>query len=151
MKKAFLALFLSALFISNAFGFTLSITDLPDGTRVINHNSDNWIKAGSTDVYSVLVEKGIVGSKKPIVEFHSVTDFSKPEEYKGFPFKIKRIYTYGALSCSNNNLMILVDLYVDPDGVIRYTQAYQQGEYVVNMTDTKIKQNISGAVCGESI
>lgn len=151
MKKAFLALFLSALFISNAFGFTISITDLPDGTRVINHNPDNWIKAGSTDVYSVLVEKGIVGSKKPIVEFHSVTDFYKPEEYKGFPFKIKRIYTYGALSCSNNNLMILVDLYVDPDGVIRYTQAYQQGEYVVNMTDTKIKQNISGAVCGESI
>lgn len=151
MKKAFLALLISFLSASNAFGFTLSITDHPDGNRVVNHNPDNWVKTGSTDIYSVLVEKGIVGSKKPIVEFHSVTDFNSPEEYQGFPYKIKRIYTYGALSCSNNNLMILVDLYVDSDSIIRYTQAYQQGEYVVNMTDTKIKQNISGAVCGDSI
>lgn len=151
MKKAFLALFFSALSVSNAFGFTLSITDYADGTRVINHNSDNWVKAGSTDTYSVLVEKEIIGSKKPMVDFHSVTEFNNLAEYDGFPYKIKRIYTYGALSCSDNRLMILVDLYVDSDSIIRYTQAYQQGTYVVDMTDTKIKQNISGAVCGDTI
>ena len=151
MKKVLLALFISALSVSNVFGFTLNITDHPDGTRVINHNSENWVKTGSTDTYSVLVEKGIIGSKKPLVDFHSITEFNTYAEYEGFPYKIKRIYTYGALSCTNNSLMIVVDLYVDSDNIIRYTQAYQQGTYVVDMTDTKIKQNISGAVCGDTI
>lgn len=151
MKKALLALFISIFAISNAYAFTLNITDHPDGNRVINHNSDNWVKTGSTDTYSVFVEKGIISSKKTTVEFHSITEFNTLAEYKEFPYKIKRIYTYGALSCSDNRLMILVDLYVDSDSIIRYTQAYQQGTYVVDMTDTKIKQNISGAVCGESI
>ena len=151
MKKAFLALFFSALFVSSAFGFTISITDHADGTRVVNHNSDDWVKTGSTDTYSVLVERGIVGSKKANVDFHSVTEFNSLAEYDGFPYKIKRIYTYGVMTCSNNILMILVDIYVDSDSIIRYTQAYQQGNYVVNMTDTKIKQNITGAVCGDTI
>ena len=151
MKKAFLALFFNALFVSSVFGFTISITNHPDGTRVINHNSDDWVKTGATDTYSVLVERGIVGSKKANVDFHSITEFNSPEQYDGFPYKIKRIYTYGVMSCSNNSLMILVDLYADSDSIIRYTQAYQQGDYMVNMTDTKIKQNITGAVCGDTI
>lgn len=151
MKKALLVLLFSILSASNAFSYTLDITDKNNGDRVVNHNPVDWIKAGSTDTYSVFVERGIIGIKKSLVEFHSVTEFHEPAEYKGFPYKIKRIYTYGALSCSSDNLMILVDLYVDSESIIRYTQAYQKGTYVVDMTDTKIKQNISGAVCGDSV
>lgn len=151
MKKILLALLIGVFSVSQVFGFSLSIADHPDGTRVIAHNADDWVSIGSTDVYSVLVEKGTISSKKAIVEFHSITEFHNLEEYKGFPYKIKRIYTYGALSCTGSNLMILVDLYVDSDNAIRYSQPYDQGSFVVNMTDTKIKQNIVGAVCGDSI
>lgn len=151
MKKAFLALFFSAFFVSNTFGLELSITDLPTGDRVVNHNPDQWVKVTSAETYDVLIDKGIIGAKKSLVEFHSVTEFKGLQEYKGFPFKIKRIYTYGVMGCSNSSLMILVDIYADIDNMVRYTQSHRQGEYVVNMTDARIRRDIFGAVCGDSI
>jgi hypothetical protein len=151
MKK--LAILLTFLLASSAHGFQLSITDKPDGTRVVNHNDSDWVKTSRADKYSVLVDVDSAGAgkKKQVVEFHSMTLFDQPEEYKGFPYKIKRIYTYGAMSCAQSSLMILVDLYVDSDNVIRYTQAHQTGSYIVQMDDTRVRKEILSTVCGDTI
>ena len=151
MKK--LALLLTFLLASSAHGFQLDIVDQPDGTRVINYNPKEWIYSARDQRYKVFVDKDSVGAgkKTQIVEFHSMTLFDELEEYAGFPYKIKRIYTYGAMSCSQSSLMILVDLYVDSDNVIRYTQAHPKGSLIIEMTDTKIRNEILGTVCGDRI
>lgn len=151
MKK--LIFLLTLTLATSAFAFQLSITNNPDGTRVINHKDSEWVTAAHSTNYHVLVDADTVGTGKrnELTEFHSVTVFKTPEEYSGFPYKIKSIYTYGVMSCKRSSLMILVDLYVDSDGIIRYTQSHQQGEYVVDMNDIKMRRDILGTICGDAI
>ena len=140
-----------ALLATSAFGYELGVINNSDGSRGIIHNPDEWVYAELGSSYKVYIEKSMIGHKGDEVDFHSVTEFNTFEEYKGLPYKIKRIYTYGVMSCKRSMLMIFVDMYTDLENTIRFSSAYQNGSYIVDMNETELRKQIKYMVCGDTI
>lgn len=152
MKKlASMLFFTIATITSSAFGFQLSFYDNPDGTRTIQHNAQDWVYVDSASVYKVYIPKDVIGRKGDEVNFHSITEFNTYEEYSGLPYKIKRIYTHGVISCQRSALMIFVDMYTDLENTIRFSSSYQNGEFIVDMNETSLRKQITYMICGDSI
>ena len=152
MKTIYAAVFLLfALISQQVLSYQLSFTDNQDGTRVIYNDPKDWYYVDSINNYSVFVEKGLVGSKKREVEYHSLVQFNDPREFSGLPFKIKRIYTFGVMSCEQSKLMILVELYVDENDVVRITQPHDPGTFIVDMSGQSIRGEITKVVCGDTV
>lgn len=152
MKNFVNALVFSLLLVAtSSFGYQLSITNNSDGTRVIKHDSEEWVYVDSSKSYKLYVEKSTIGHKGDEVEFHSVTEFNTFEEYNGLPYKIKRIYTYGVMSCSRSMLMIFVDMYTDLENTIRFSSSFQNGEFAVDMNETGLRKQIKYMVCGDTV
>lgn len=151
MKSA-LSIILSLLLVASpCLAFQLNITDHADGSRSVLHNDADWLYVSSLSEFKVSVDQSVVGAKANSVEFHSVTEFMSPKESSGLPYKIKRIYSYGVMSCERSKLMLLVELYVDEQGVIRYTQSYEPGTHIVDMTGKNVRGDIRNIVCGDTI
>jgi len=131
---------------------TLDFKANSDGTRTIIHKKEEWffvVKAANYDVY---IDKDIAGRKQKNIEFHAVTEFHSLQQYTQFPFEIKRIYTYGILSCEQEKLYLLSDLFADEKNVIRYTQSHDFGSYVTNLdVKNSIARNVYDVVCGDTI
>lgn len=152
MKRFLLAVV--ALFISSsAFAvIDLQADNNPDGSRTIIHNSEEWQFVVKAATYKVFVDKSIVNTKTKEVEFHSVTEFDGVQEYPNFPYKIKRIYSHGVLSCGEARLYLLADLFTDVDNVIRYSQSHDFGTYVTSLDVPKsIAKDVYDVVCGDTI
>jgi hypothetical protein len=152
MKNLSSVLFFTiVLLTSNAFGFQLNFTNNPDGSQTIQHIAQDWVYVDSGGSYKVYIHKDVIGRKGDNVNFHSITEFNTYEEYSGLPYKIKRIYTHGVISCQRSALMIFVDMYTDLENTIRFSSLYQNGEFLVDMNETSLRKQITYMVCGDSI
>jgi len=152
MKKLTTTIFFAlALFSSSAFGFQLSFKKNPDGSQTIQHTAQDWVYVDSANTYKVYIHKDVIGRKSDQVNFHSITEFNTYEEYSGLPYKIKRIYTHGVMSCQSSALMIFVDMYTDLGNTIRFSSSYQIGEFLVDMNETSLRKQITYMICGDSI
>ena len=152
MKKLTTTIFLAlALFSSSAFGFQLSFSKNHDGSLTIQHTAQDWAYVDSANTYKLYIHKDVIGRKGDEVNFHSITEFNTYEEYSGLPYKIKRIYTHGVMSCQSSALMIFVDMYTDLENTIRFSSSYQIGEFLVDMNETSLRKQITFMICGDSI
>lgn len=152
MKRLLIALF-AVLVSSSVFAdVTLKFKRNSDGTQTIIHQQDDWMFAVKASNYNVFVDKSIVSTKQKNVEFHAITEFDDLQEYPQLPFKIKRIYSYGVLSCEQSKLYLLADFFTDASNTIRYTQSHDFGTYVTNLdVPNSIARDVYNVVCGDTI
>lgn len=151
MKNVLIALILAFTSSLASAEITLNIHTNTDGTRTINHKQDEWAFVVKASSYSVFVDKSIVSRKQKQVEFHAITEFDELQQYSEFPYEIKRIYSYGVLSCEEGKLYLLADLFTDQDNTIRYTQSHNYGSYVTNLGEHTVSRSVYDAVCGDTI
>ena len=143
----FLALCLATAHAEKQKGFTLQI----NGDQLI-HNQADWQYATETSSYTLFVEKGMIGHKDETVEFHSYMEYKKPYKYDAIEQKIKRIYNYGILNCSQAKLYLLVDLYTDEQDIIRYRAGFDFGQYVSDLDEPNTARNdVYNLICKELI
>lgn len=152
MRHFLIALF-AVLVSSSAFAdLTLEFKRNKDGTQTIIHKQEEWVFAVKASDYQVFVDRSLVNSKQKRVEFHAITEFNTAQEYSQFPFKIKRIYSYGVLSCEEAKLYLLGDFFTDVQNTVRYTQSHEFGTYVTNLdVPNSIARDVYNIVCGDTI
>ena len=137
---------------ANPTDFNLNIQRLDNGKETIHFVPDAWEFVTESTSYRVSVEKGALRTEQDNVEFHSVTVFNEPFFYDSVGSLVDKIYTYGVLSCSEKNLYIFNEVYVDPKEIIVFNSMHQYGAFTVELESPNTQRNdIFKAVCYKSI
>ena len=137
---------------ANPTDFNLNIQRLDNGKETIHFVPDAWEFVTESTSYKVSVEKGALRTEQDNVEFHSVTVFNEPFFYDSVGSLVDKIYTYGVLSCSEKNLYIFNEVYVDPKEIIVFNSMHQYGAFTVELESPNTQRNdIFKAVCYKSI
>ena len=137
---------------ANQTDFNLNIQRLDNGKETIRFVPDAWEFVTESTSYKVSVEKGALRTEQDLVEFHSVTIYNEPILYDAVGSLIDKIYTYGVLSCTEKNLYIFNEVYVDPNEIIVFNSMHQYGSYTVDLVSPNTPRNdIFKAVCYKSI
>jgi len=137
---------------ANQTDFNLNIQRLDNGKETIRFVPDAWEFVTESTSYKVSVEKGALRTEQDKVEFHSVTVFNEPFFYDSVGSLVDKIYTYGVLSCSEKNLYIFNEVYVDPKEIIVFNSMHQYGAFTVELESPNTPRNdIFKAVCYKSI
>ena len=132
--------------------FNLNIQRLDNGKETIHFVPYAWEFVTESTSYKVSVEKGALRTEQDNVEFHSVTIFNEPFFYDSVGSLVDKIYTYGVLSCSEKNLYIFNEVYVDPKEMIVFNSMHQYGAFTVELeTPNTPRNDILKAVCNKSI
>ena len=137
---------------ANQTDFNLNIQRLDNGKETIHFVPEAWEFVTESTSYRVSVEKGALRTEQDNVEFHSVTVFNEPFFYDSVGSFVDKIYTYGVLSCSEKNLYIFNEVYVDPKEIIVFNSMHQYGTFTVELESPNTQRNdIFKAVCYKSI
>lgn len=122
-----------------------------NGEQII-HNQSDWQYAAKASDFRVYVEKGMIGRKNESIEFHAYLEFNNPSNLQYIDGKIKRIYTYGVISCTEAQLYVLMDLYTDETNVVTFRNINEFGTYVSDMSvPNTIRNEIYNLICKDSV
>jgi hypothetical protein len=144
-------LLLAPAYAGKANSYTLPLENVGQEEKII-HKSKDWYLIGNEKDYTVYIERGMLSEKQDLYEFHSYTEFDNPHTYSIIKEPVKRIYTYGIVNCTEANLYLLGDLFVDKNNIIVYRQYHQFGSYITNLSvDDKIRSGIYNVLCKEII
>ncbi len=151
MKHLFtfiMALLLTSFSHASQRDYVLDITD----DDVIIHNQKDWHFVVKSDDYDIYIEKGMLGTKEEIVRFHAFVPYHSSEYIYGATVPINALYVYGSLHCGRQQLMLLMDMYVDANNKIVFRNAYEVNTHIVplNVPHTT-RFDILNLVCKESI
>ncbi len=148
-----LVMFMTTAIASKPPEYKLDIVPIPNtDDELIVHNPQDWEFVDKSADYKVYVEKGMLGYKNEMFEFHAVTEYDVPAPMSFTDIPIKRIYSYGVLNCKEANLYLLIDLYVDVHNKIIMRQYHEFGSYVSNMNNPNtIRYNVYNLLCKESV
>ncbi len=148
-----LVMFMATAHATKPPEYKLEIVPIPNTEEeLIVHNPKDWEFVDKSSDYKVYVEKGMLGYKNESFEFHAVTEYNVASPMSFTDIPIKRIYTYGVLSCKEANLYLLIDLYVDVNNKIILRQYHEFGSYVSNMSvPNTLRNNVYNFICKESV
>jgi hypothetical protein len=151
MKHLFafvMAILLTSFSYASQRDYTLNITD--DG--MIIHNQNDWHFVTKSDDYDIYIEKGMLSAKDEIVRFHAFVPYHSPEYIYGATVPINALYVFGSLHCGRQQLMLLLDMYVDTNNRIVFRNEYEANSHIVplNVPHTT-RFDILNLVCKESI
>ena len=151
MKHLFtfiMAILLTSFSHASQKDYVLDITD----DDVIVHNQKDWHFVVKSDDYDIYIEKGMLGTKEEIVRFHAFVPYHSPEYIYGATVPINALYVYGSLHCSRQQLMLLMDMYVDKNNKIVFRNAYEVNTHIVSLNVPHTTRfDILNLVCKESI
>jgi hypothetical protein len=151
MKHLFtfiMALLLTSFSHASQKEYVLDITD----DDVIIHEQKDWHFVVKSDDYDIYIEKGMLGTKQEIVRFHAYVPYHTPEKMYGTNAPIKALYVYGSLHCGRQQLMLLMDLYVDESDKIIFRNVYEVNTHIVSLNVPHTTRfDILNLVCKESI
>lgn len=151
MKHLFtfiMAILLTSFSHASQKDFTLNITN----NDVIIHNQKDWHFVVKSDDYDIYIEKGMLGAKQEIVRFHAFVLYHVPEQMYGSTVPINALYVYGSLHCGKQQLMLLMDMYVDKNNKIVFRNAYEVNTHIVSLNvPNTTRFDILNLVCKESI
>jgi len=118
----------------------------------IIHNQDDWHFVTTFNGYDVYVEKNTVGSHEEIVRLHTYVSYHVPLKFYDTDVPVTALYVYGLIHCGRQQMMILMDFYVDKKNKIIFRTTYEPGAHVVflNVPNTP-RFDILNLVCKESI
>jgi hypothetical protein len=151
MKHLFtfiMAILLTSFSYASQRDYTLNITD----DEVIIHNENDWHFVVQSDDYDIYIEKGMLSAKDEIVRFHAFVPYHNPEYIYGATVPVNALYVFGSLHCGRQQLMLLMDMYVDANNKIVFRNAYEVNTHIVplNVPHTT-RFDILNLVCKESI
>ena len=127
--------------------FRLSIQD-----NVVIHNKSDWERAYQSNEYDIYIEKGMIGTKKEIVEFHAHVLFKEHQKFDDANDPTKGVYVFGSLHCGRGQLMILAELFVDVNNRIVSRLVYPKNENIIDMIiPNNPRLEVYNVVCKESI
>jgi len=154
MKRLFF--FVMAAFISVAAyceePYRLPFVEIQDGTTKIPFIEQEWVLGTERADWLLYLEKGMLKEYKSMYEFHGATVYKKPYYNDSVRTEISKIYTYGVLNCSEANLYILVEWYVDVNENIVFKSTHEFGGYVVEMlTPSSARNDVYNQICKETI
>ena len=143
-----MAAFLTVSVHAEQTEYLLNITE----EDTIVHNQNDWHFVTKSDGYDIYIEKSTVGSHEEIVRFHAYVPYHAPLEFYGADVPVTALYVYGSVHCGRQQMMILMDLYVDEKSKIVFRTTYEPGAHVVplNVPHTP-RFDILNLVCKESI
>ena len=151
MKRLFF-FFLALCFSATAYAakpqeFALQF----EGERII-HNQSDWQYVTKADSFRVYVERGMIGYHNEMYEFHSYIEFNEEFQIDGISDKIKRIYSYGVLNCSEANLYLLMDLFTNEKGDVKFRSVKEFGSHVSELkTPNTIRHEVYNLLCKDSV
>ena len=151
MKKliAILLLGLSPLLLASDFGQHLLIEN-----NFVIHPITEYEKTHTNDVYHFYIRNDIkqVGPKQFLV--HTMVEYILEDgiKYAELGYSIKRIYNYGMLDCDLKAFSLTSDVYVDEKNKIVYSESYELGEFVAELTTPNTARNsVYKKVCFNSV
>ena len=119
---------------------------------VIIHNQNDWHFVTKSDKHDIYIERGMVGTKQEIVTFHAFVSYEEPQDFYGIDKPISALYVYGSLHCGRQQLMMLMDLYVDANNKIASRRPYEPNSFIVSLNVPHTTRfDILNLVCKESI
>jgi len=131
--------------------FSLKFEKIGDNEKIV-HNSSDWHYVGKEPLFFLSIEKGMLGNKNDLYEFHSVTEFYKPYKYQSFSEPIHRVYSYGVLNCPQAAFYLMISLYVDVNNVVVFREYHEFGTYISPLKGTNTaRQNIYDILCRDSV
>jgi hypothetical protein len=143
-----MAILLSSFSHASQKDYKLNITN--DG--VIIHDQKDWHFVVESDDYDIYIEKGMLGAKQEIVRFHAFVPYHTPEKMFGSSVPVKALYVYGSLHCGKQQLMLLIDTYVDEINKIIFRNSYEVNTNIVSLNvPNTTRFDILNLVCKESI
>jgi len=143
-----MAILLSSFSHASQKDYKLNITN--DG--VIIHDQKDWHFVVESDDYDIYIEKGMLGAKQEIVRFHAFVPYHTPEKMFGSSVPVKALYVYGSLHCGKQQLMLLIDIYVDEINKIIFRNSYEVNTNIVSLNvPNTTRFDILNLVCKESI
>lgn len=148
MKRLFISIML-ALMTASTYAYELGITQ----EDLILHNQDDWVFVGKSDIFSLYVEKGMLGeSKDHIIDFHAYIEFNELEKMQYIEAPVSRIYTYGKLNCPRGEMMMLTDMYTSSENKVIFRQYFPPGAAIADMkTPNTMRLEAYKVICNESI
>jgi len=147
----FVILFLMSILNAGAEPLRLKITPV-NGEQIISYDADDWYFVAKESNYSVYLAKGEIENNNGFLMIQSHTTYDNHEIYSYMEKPVKRVFTYGALSCEEKKLYLLGSLYSAEDNTIQYLQYHDMGTWVSDLTTEGTARNdVYKAVCNTSI
>ncbi len=139
MKNTLLLLILSVCGFAQAQDYNITFKDKSH----IEYNATTWQLAAHTSQYDLYVNKKSIGNKDRVTETTSMVVFHDADgfRYDFFPERVKRIYTYGIIECTNGIFNLLNSWYVDKENKIVYTEIHSNDSYLVDMRASNTSRN----------
>jgi hypothetical protein len=122
-----------------------------DTTTHILYDDKEWEYLAKEGSYSLWLAKQTFG-KEDVHEIHTMVVF----EDDGFPMNnvgvVKRIFTYGMMSCELSQFSLMAEFYSDKEHKILFASTHQLGEYVASLAEKNTARNAVWArVCNTTI
>lgn len=150
--KSLLFVILSLMSIlAQAEPLRLKITPI-NGEQVITYNEDEWYFVAKESNYKVYLAKGEIENSNGYLMVQSHTTYDGYETYSYMEKPVKRVFTYGALSCEEKKLYLLGSLYSAEDNTVQYLQYHDMGTWVSDLdAEGTARNEVYKAICNKSI
>jgi hypothetical protein len=147
----FIIMFLMSILSAGAEPLRLKVTPVGN-EQIISYDENDWYFVSQESNYNVYLAKGDIEEKNGYLMIQSLTIYDEYETYSYMEKPVKRVFTYGALSCSEKRLYLLGSLYSAEDNTIQYLQYHEMGTWIAELAAEGTARNeVYRAVCNTSV
>lgn len=111
-----------------------------DNTQYIYADLNGMSYIGETNSWSLVAHWEPNRQNKKYQLMHSITLYREPQEFNNAKFE--RIFSYGIIDCSTNELHILNEFYTDDASQVVYMYKFDYWQYVVDLNRNVILQTL---------
>ncbi len=120
--------------------FKLNVTE----NEEIVHSENDWIYLSDEGPYFFYVNNyGYITNEEGLYKVHSLVILKELRDFPPIANKVKKVYTYGLMSCKNKIFYLLNSFYVSETDKIIYAHNYPPGEYKVEVATPNTARNLS--------
>ena len=148
-----LTLFVMLIFsvLVSAEPLRLKVTPI-NGQQVISYVKDEWYFVAKESNYNVYIAKGELEESNGMLIIQSMTEFDNYETYSYMEKPVKRIFSYGALSCEQKKMYLLGSMYSADDNTVQFVQYHDFGEWISELDRNGTARNeVWKIVCNKSV
>ncbi len=151
MKSLTFFVMLFASLIANAEPLRLQVTPIGD-EQYVSYNENDWLFVAKESNYTVYIAKGDVEMKDDNYMVQSLTVYDGYETYSYMKKPVKRVFTYGALNCSDEVMVLLGSLYTSDDNIVQYFQYFDWGTWVAELHQKGTARNeVMNMICNKTV
>jgi hypothetical protein len=151
MKYVLFFIMLITSLTVNAAPFRLKVTPVGED-QIVSYDPNDWEFIAKESHYTVNIAKGEIENNKGFMMVQSNTTYDGHEVYSYMEKPVKRVFTYGALDCSEKKFYILGELFSAEDNTVQMIRYHEWGEWVSDLNGEGTARNaVYKRVCNTSI